>query len=475
MFLLLLLTSLIDKLLLIDFSINNYFTYVKLSNIIELSELYVIVMGKKSCEREFNMKENLCYDVVIGGGGTAGVAAAIGAAQTGAKVLILERNAYLGGEATNTGVGAFCGIYTCGKNPQKCVAGASDIIVGEMQQLNPHSTEIIISAAGNKNVQYKTEYLKFALDNIMERLGITVLFHTRIISATAENGHLKCLTCADDEGNFTVEGSAFIDATGDANILHLAGAQTRWGEDGDSSVQAATLPFRLCGVDISKDMSPAAVEKAVKKGKEAGIPFLTRERGFIQKITGSQEVIVLLPSIIPTGLSAQELSRLEKETRRQAIYYTEALKRFMPGMEKCELTMIGPSIGFRETRRMLGKQTLKADDVLERRKLSDGVGRGGWKPEIHKKLNEAAVYLDVPTASYYDIPLGCLQARDLDNVYGCGRLVSADAAAMAAVRVMGTCFATGQAAGVAAGLQGTGKEFTATKVREELIRQGALV
>src|SRR5574344_729640 len=100
------------------------------------------------------MADKMSYDVVIGGGGTAGMAAAIGAAQVGAKVLIIERNAYLGGEATHTGVGAFCGIYTCGKNPQKCVAGASDLIVAEMQQLNPHSTEIIVSATGNKNVQY---------------------------------------------------------------------------------------------------------------------------------------------------------------------------------------------------------------------------------------------------------------------------------------------------------------------------------
>jgi len=183
----------------------------------------------------------------------------------------------------------------------------------------------------------------------------------------------------------------------------------------------------------------------------------------------------LLPSIIPTGLSAKELTRLETETRRQAIYYAQALKQFMPGMENSELTMIGPSIGFRETRRMAGKQMLMADDVLQRRKLDNGVGRGGWKPEIHKKLNEAAVYLDVPSASYYDIPLGCLQAKDLANVYGCGRLVCADTAAMAAVRVMGTCFATGQAAGVAAALQAKHQAYDAQAVRKELINQGALI
>ena len=149
----------------------------------------------------------------------------------------------------------------------------------------------------------------------------------------------------------------------------------------------------------------------------------------------------------------------------------------MPGMENCELTMIGPSIGFRETRRIAGKYMLTADDVLNRRKSKEGVARGGWKPEIHSKLNEAAVYLDVPGASYYDIPLGCLQSVDTENLFGSGRLICADSQAMAASRVMGTCLATGHAAGVAAGIQSkteSGK-LDVNSVREELKKQNALI
>lgn len=420
------------------------------------------------------MKREFEVDVFVAGGGTAGVAAAVGAARAGATVLLIERSAFLGGEGTHAGVGAFNGIYTCGENPQKCVAGVSDLIQEEMDKLSPRATEIIISATGNKNVQFKPEYLKVALDNVMDRFQVPYFLHTTLIDAEREGDKIISVTCFDDEGIFTVKAKQFVDATGDANLAHLAGAATVWGNE-DGKVMAATLPFRLAGVDTGKDMSPSAVERAVKAGKEAGIPNLTRERGFIQVMSGSNEVMVLLPSVIPNGISAEDITEMEKYTRGQALYYIEAFRRFMPGMENCELTMIGPSIGFRETRRIVGRYTLSAEDVLTRRIFEDGVGRGGFKPEIHLGLNEAATYLEVPHGSYYDIPLGCLMSADTENLFGAGRLISADHQAMAASRVMGTCFATGHGAGVAAAMQAKTGMLDVPAIRGELERQGALI
>lgn len=103
------------------------------------------------------------------------------------------------------------------------------------------------------------------------------------------------------------------------------------------------------------------------------------------------------------------------------------------------------------------------------------MARGGWKPEIHKSLDKMATYLEVSDGSYFDIPLGALWSVDCENLYGAGRIVSADEAAFAAVRVMGTCFATGHAAGVAAAYQALYQETDVEQVREELKRQGALV
>lgn len=417
------------------------------------------------------------YDVVVAGGGTAGVAAAVGAAKAGARTLLIERNPYLGGEATHSGVGAFAGFYTCGKNPVKVVAGVGDLVLEELKILGAEG-DIIISATGNKNINFQQEYLKCALDNLLHKEHVDFFLHTVIVEAEVQERCLKSVRCADNEGMFTVEASAFVDATGDANLVHLAGAGTMWGGK-DKSVQAATLPFRMSGVDTSCDLSPQAVEKAILQAKEEGIPHLTKEKGFILKKEGSDIVTVLLPSAMPEGLDAKETTRLETETRQQVLSYVKALKKYMPGMERAELAVIGPSIGFRETRRMTGKEIITADDVLTRRKRDDGVARGGWKPEIHKDVNKMGTYLEVESGSYFDIPIGATQSADLDNLYGAGRILSADETAFAAVRVMGTCFATGHAAGVEAAYQALNGLADAAagveQIRRELLRQGALI
>lgn len=412
-------------------------------------------------------------DVAVVGGGTAGVAAAVGAGRAGASVVLIERNPYLGGEATHSGVSAFCGFFSCGGDPVKVVAGVGDAVLQEMEKLGP-TVDYVVSAAGNKNINFQPEYLKCALDNLLEREGVTVLLHARVIGTESRQKKISSLLCVDDEGTFIVRANAYVDASGDANLVHLAGGRTLWGDE-RGTVQAVTLPFRLSGVDTSQDMSPGAVEKAIVKAKEAGIPDLTREKGFILKKEGSDVVAVLLPSAMPTGMSAEELTDLEKNTRKQVLSYVEALRCYMPGMEQAELAVIGPSIGFRETRRMLGREMILAEDVLKRKKRRDGVARGGWKPEIHKSLNKMATYLEVSGGSYFDIPLGALWSADIENLFGAGRLICADEAAFAAVRVMGTCFATGHGAGVAAACQALRRETDVEEIRVELKRQGALV
>ena len=103
------------------------------------------------------MERTLMYDVVIVGGGTAGVAAAVGASRAGAKTLLIERNPYLGGEATHSGVGAFCGFFSCGQDPVKVVAGAGDMVLEEMEKLGP-TINYSVSAAGNQNINFQPEF-----------------------------------------------------------------------------------------------------------------------------------------------------------------------------------------------------------------------------------------------------------------------------------------------------------------------------
>ena len=113
------------------------------------------------------MERSYQYDIVVVGGGTAGVAAAVGAAKAGAKTLLVERNAYLGGEATNSGVNCFCGFYTCGSDPVRVVKGIGQLVLDEMRALGPTIAEEI-SASGNRDIIFQPEYLKCALDNLLE-------------------------------------------------------------------------------------------------------------------------------------------------------------------------------------------------------------------------------------------------------------------------------------------------------------------
>lgn len=413
------------------------------------------------------------YDVVVVGGGSAGVAAAVGAKNAGADTLLLERNPYLGGEATHSGVTVFCGFFSCGQDPVKVVSGVGDMVLEEMEKLGP-VIEYVISPNGNQNILFHPEYLKCALDNLMEREQVDYLLHARVIAAETDGRNLTAVRCADDAGEFLVTASAFVDASGDANLAYLAGAETMWGENG-GGVQAATLPFRLTGVDTACDLSPSVIEQAVVRAKKEGIPHLTRERGFLLRRAGSGMVSVLLPSVMPEGITAEDLTRMERNARKQVLSYVRAFRAYVPGMEHCELAEIGPSIGFRETRRLSGRTMLSGDDVLSRRRRPDGVARGGWKPELHRTSDRQAVWMEVPGKSYFDIPFGALWSVNRDNLFGAGRILCADETAFAAARVMGTCFATGHAAGVGAACRALKGRIDVEAIRAELTRQHALI
>lgn len=220
------------------------------------------------------MERSYQYDIVVVGGGTAGVAAAVGAAKAGAKTLLVERNAYLGGEAANSGVNCFCGFYTCGSDPVRVVKGIGQLVLDEMRALGPTIAEEI-SASGNRDIIFQPEYLKCALDNLLEKEHVDYFLHTVLIGAETVENEIRTIQCADDEGLFTVSAKAFVDATGDANLSRLAGAKLIWGNDGGHP-QAATLTFRLSGVAADVDLSPAAVERAVVRAKAEGIRNLTR-------------------------------------------------------------------------------------------------------------------------------------------------------------------------------------------------------
>jgi hypothetical protein len=176
------------------------------------------------------------------------------------------------------------------------------------------------------------------------------------------------------------------------------------------------------------------------------------------------------------ALDAHDLTRAETAARSQAWDYLSAFRNSMPGWEGAYLVGTGPQIGVRETRHIVGRYEVSATDVLSaRRRPVDGIARCGWPLEAHHGIGSTK-YTPIDGRGFYDIPLDALRSIDRDNLWAAGRLVSSDPEAYCSLRVMGTAFATGQAAGVAAALQARGGHAPEPEVvRDELERQGALV
>lgn len=413
------------------------------------------------------------YDVIVVGGGASGMAAAIGAAKTGASCLLIERYGCLGGQATTANVSSYCGFFTHGDKAQQIVKGVGQEVLEELHRLGQYDG-YTLSPVGNAIVALDQEAVKFALDEVLFRYPVDVLLHCRMVQAEADRqtGKIQKVVCVDDQDRYEFTANAFVDATGDANLAYLAGAKLRYG-DGTGKGQASTRILMLDRVSPDVRFKPAILEEVLTKAKRDGYKNLTKESGIVFRVN-DDTVCAILPSVWVPDLSAKTLTACERNTRRQAQEYLEVFHKYMPGMEKCRLISTGVQLGLRDTRHVLGEKTLTGEQVLHAVKPKDSVARGGWPCEMHLDVNKIAKYIFVDNDDYYGIPLGCLKAKGWMNLWCAGRMISADPTAFASVRAMGCGFATGQAAGVAAALS-QGENGAVETVQRELVRQGALI
>ncbi|MDF2803839.1 MAG: putative dependent oxidoreductase [Anaerocolumna sp.] len=420
------------------------------------------------------MERFLSYDVVVVGGGSAGIAAAIGASQAGAKTILIERNPYFGGQVTHSNVAAYCGFFTHGKNPKQIVGGVGNMVLEKLKELGDYDG-FKLSPAGNAIVVLNPETVKVALDELLTKSDVDILLHSQVIDVTKEDSKIKSIECVDDVGRFTVEGKMFVDATGDANLAYLANVETVFG-DGNGFSQASTLMLRIDHIPESVSLNPSILKEAINAAKADGMKYLTKESGIVlRKDSSTDYAFAILPSIRVDALDAQTLTNTEINLRRQAQDYIKAFRKYIIGMEKCTLVQTGPKVGIRESRRIVGEYTLTVDDVVNSIKNECTIARGGWPIERHRDPNKMADYIHLGDDDFYDIPIGMIKPKASTNLWCGGRTVSADSIAFASVRVMGTSFATGHAAGVAAALTIDKEIYNVKEIQEELIRQGAII
>jgi hypothetical protein len=439
-------------------------------------------------------------DVLVVGGGPAGLGAAIGAAQAGARVVLAERYGFLGGNATAALVMPLMSFHT--SQPTKEKKGATTllptdhgpgeaIIAGALKTL----LEKLVKAGGAIEpslatgyvVPFDPEWFKLIALELLDEAGVQFLFHA-FASGVLGAGRVEGAVMETKSGPLALRARVTIDCTGDGDLAVLAGAPAEIGR-ADGLVQPMTLMFRV--VEFHRAGFEAYVEQhpkqwrgvhglwdLVREASEAGELRLPREDILFFATPHEEEVSVNSTRVTRVlGTDVWDLAFAEWASRRQMRQIAEFLRRYVPGFEKSYVAQSGVQVGVRETRRILGDYQLTADDVLAARKFDDAIARGAYPIDIHNPTGTGTLLKRLPPGESYDIPMRCLVPRNTDGLLVAGRCISGTHEAHSSYRVMPIVMATGQAAGVCAALAARRgalpRQVAVAEVQRELVRQGA--
>ncbi len=409
------------------------------------------------------------YDVAIVGGGSAGTAAAIAAARCGARTILLEKGTCLGGAATLRNVLTYCGLYTLGDQPRQAVKGVAEEVMQGLRQLGA-----VTGPQRHRGVfvVFDPEAVKLVLDSLCAEAGVQVMFNAFVCGATRADGRIVDLRWQDHGGEHTLSARAFVDASGEGDLAQFAGAATRYGNDG--AVNLGTLATRFGGIPRDVTVTADQLTAAVQAAKAAGRGPFSKDRSVLTRLPISGDVVCYLASEDYDPRDGLSQSAAERRGRQQAWAYLDVL-RSLPGCAGAYLASTGPEFGTRESRHVEAVHRLAWQEVVEGRPQSDGIALGAWGVEWHDRTTLQSSFVYPPDRTAYEIPLRCLVSRDTANLFAAGRVVDADRQAGASLRVMGTAFATGQAAGVAAAMLADQGKADSERVRQILREQGALV
>ena len=385
------------------------------------------------------------YDVIVAGGGSAGVAAAVASAREGARTLLIERHGCLGGAGAVRNVLTLCGLYTLGETPRMAVGGIAAEVVKRLRALGaltpPQRFRGVFAA-------FEPEAFKRVFDELVVDAGVEVAFGTTVIGAERDAERITAIAVANHGGVQTLRADAFVDATGDGDLADFGGASTRYGNA--NGVNLGTLGTRFGGIATTRVITADEINAAIDA---AGLPSgsVTKKRCVIVRLPVSGDLVLYLASADYDPRDATSLTRAEIDTRQQAWCYLDIL-RGLPGCEQAYLVCTGPEIGTRESRHLNARHRLTWDEVQSRTRFADCIALGCWGAEWHDRTTFESSFTLPPERAAYEIPLSCLTSVDTRNLFAAGRLADGDRLAGAAIRVMGTAMATGQAAGVAAAL-----------------------
>ncbi|MFR8665540.1 MAG: FAD-dependent oxidoreductase [Ruthenibacterium sp.] len=427
-------------------------------------------------------------DVLVCGGGPAGVAAAETAALHGQKTLLVERLGFLGGAAVAGYSGTICGMFYASEaplddGPKQCVFGWTDRFY---QELKARGGATRPQRYGKTFlVTHDPQIWKEAAEDMVLSSGARILYHTSVFGAIKEEDSFLGVVIDTKSGLAQVRAKVVIDATGDADVIYRAGGEYTMGENG--VIQNPTMIFRLGGVDVPRfleywgrdticsDKVTELMEKANRAG--AGLP---RTKVWVYDTTRPNELfmnVTLISGRDGRGLNVcdpDDHTEAEEVARKQVHAYARFFQENIPGCENSYINDLSCEVGVRQTRSIAGVCCVRDDDVAHACKRPDGIVRCPWPIELH---NGEKPYMFWLIDDYYEIPYGALVPQKGENIIVAGRNLCAQHRALASCRVTAQCFEYGHAAGIAADMairQGRRlRDIDGRAVRAAMDREGS--
>ncbi len=433
-------------------------------------------------------------DVLVVGSDPGGLAAALAAARAGAEVTMVERFGCFGGNITVVGVEGMAWY----RHEDTIEANG----IGREFETRAHEMGAAVQESQSLSYELDSEGFKLVADQLVEEAGIRAMAHRFFVAPIMDGDTITGIITESKAGREAIMGRIVIDATGDADVAHRAGAPTFMTPK--EKMMAASVMFHLAGVDkrafmagvrddpqTYKDWGGGGEWNIETSGKEDGMfsPFIRKpfakaiEEGLIPaKLntiagtwgalhdTGELTYMNLIHLDGCDGTDPDDLTRFEIEGRRQSMLAIEALKRYMPGCENARLRNFGMSIGIRDTRKIDAEYNMTETDVREQGRFDDTIG-------IYPEFIDGYGVLILPTTGrYFQLPYRNLLPKRVKNLLVAGRATGGDRISHAATRNMSCCAVTGQGAGIAAAVAlKSNRDLDAidiASVHRELERQG---
>jgi flavin-dependent dehydrogenase len=384
-------------------------------------------------------------DVLVCGGGTAGLGAALAAARNGAKTILIERHGYCGGICVSSLVHTFDGARD-GRNPDRFVVGGIPReVIDCLDQMNG----LVLDDNPPETLNFDPEAMKLVSDQLLRDASVTVYYHLFAAEAALTSDHVDSVIAAGKEGLWEFRPKVVVDTTGDGDISYFAGAAF----EKDGMLQTMSQHFRIGGLTGTRNWRHLehdcrkAMDRAYAEGRapKYGGPWLIRIR--------AGEVTANCTRLYGDGTNTEDLSRAESQGREDMMSILEIFRRDIPDFRSAYILTSAPEIGVRETRRIVGDYQVTGADVLECHAQPDPIALGSWPIDIHPADGRVGVHPHKENPPKpYPIPSRALLVKNTTNLLVAGRCLSATHEAHGSTRVSGTAMATGEAAGTLAAL-----------------------